>query len=139
MNDLHLDILFFHTSTGVPGNLDYQFTLRERSTWQHDNLSLSFDPAEPVAKLSYTVREKEQISYLIGLDNIFRVSDCDEDTYAAKGRWTAPTTFTFDYEQVGYSNRGRWIFTFKDDVIDITEVGVTGEQRYQGKRITGTV
>lgn len=105
----------------------------EKNPWQNDNLKLRFDPAKDFAEFAYTTRQGEQIHYQVGLDNIPRLTETGEGTYAATGAWIAPDTFTIEYELVGYSNRGKWTFTFGGDAIIVEEDGVTGTYTYQGR------
>lgn len=106
----------------------------EANPWNVDNMCLVFDPMQEYAEFGYTTKENSVVNYPVGLDNVCRLTESNGDTYAAIGSWTAPDTFAIEYEQVGYSNRGKWTLRFADDEIVIEEVGVTGKYTYRGKR-----
>lgn len=76
---------------------------------------------------------RKRVAYRVGLDNVPRLTETGEGTCAATGAWTAPDTFTIEYEPVGNSNRGKWTFLFVGDEIIVVEDGVTGTYTYQGK------
>ena len=107
----------------------------EPNQWRHTELSLTFAQDAPTASFAYRSDDKGEVRYEVGLDNVFRLTDSRADQYAAKGSWTTPTTFVIDYEQVGYSNTGQWRLSFAEDGVEVTEVGVTGEQQYRGKLV----
>jgi len=69
----------------------------------------------------------------VGLDNVQRLAETNGKTYAAVGYWSAPNTFSIDYELVGYSTQDKWILSFSADEIAIQEIGVTGAYTYKGK------
>lgn len=105
----------------------------ETNPWRYDNFQLTFNSTTPYAEFRYTVEEKTAVAYQIGLDDTYRLTPVHDDTYAAKGSWTAPNTFCIDYERVGYSNRGRWRLTFENNEVIVEEVGVTGTYIYRGR------
>ena len=53
------------------------------------------------AKFAYATRQDEQVAYRVGLDNVPRLTETGQGTYAATETWTAPDTFTIEYELVG--------------------------------------
>ncbi|MFN2126802.1 MAG: hypothetical protein ACK2TU_02985, partial [Anaerolineales bacterium] len=68
----------------------------------------------------------------IGLNNVYHFTDTAIGTFAAVGTWTSPDTFEIWYQQIGYSNPGKWTLTFNENAIEVIEEGVTGEYRYLG-------
>ena len=106
----------------------------ETNPWQNDDLRLIFESGKDYALLSFTTKGTDLVQYEIGLNNIYRISKSNGDTYAARGTWVTATQFVIDYEQVGYSNKGRWTFTFEGNQISVQEEGVTGIYQYKGKK-----
>ena len=106
----------------------------DSNPWKYNNFKLIFDPEKDYAEFSYTAKENDVVNYEVGLDNVYRLTESNGDTYAAVGSWTTPDTFVIDYELVGYSTRGKWIFTFDNEGIAVKEVGVTGVYDYGGKK-----
>jgi CubicO group peptidase (beta-lactamase class C family) len=106
--------------------------LLEENNWNYDNFQLIFDPEADYAAFSYTARDSEVVSYHIGLDNVYHFTDTAIGTFAAVGTWTSPDTFEIWYQQIGYSNPGKWTLTFNENAIEVIEEGVTGEYRYLG-------
>jgi len=102
--------------------------------WQHDHFMLTFGSQADVAVFRYSLQKKEHIEYKVGLDNQYRITHFEGKSYAAKGEWTAPDTFTISYEVVGYSSRGKWILTFDQDKIEVNEIGMTGNYTYHGRQ-----
>lgn len=107
----------------------------DSNPWKYDNFRLIFDPEKDYAEFIYTAKEKDVVNYEVGLNNVYRLTESNGDTYAAVGSWTTPNTFVIDYELVGYSTRGKWILTFDNEGIAVEEVGVTGIYTYGGKKI----
>lgn len=103
--------------------------------WQNDNLRLEFDSAKDFAEFTHVTGQSEQVAYRVGLDNVPRLTETGEGTYAATGAWTAADTFTIGYELVGYSNRGKWRLTFANEEIVVEEDAVTGTYTYEGKMV----
>ena len=120
----------------LPG-LAFQITERpytlDANPWQYDDLQLRFFPNKDYAAISYTTGKMDTIDYQIGLDNIHRFSETNQNTFAAKGSWVSANTFVINYEIIGYSNKGKWILTFEADDVLIEEFGVTGQYSYRGK------
>ena len=104
--------------------------------WNYNHFRLVFNPGQDHAEFSYTFKRKENVKYRVGLDGTHRLSESDEDTYAACGYWSAPDTFIIEYEQIGYCFPGKWILTFNADKITVKEVGVAGVYDYNGKQIS---
>jgi len=104
----------------------------EDNNWNYDNFQLVFEPGADYAEFSYTAKKSDVVSYQIGLDGIYRFTETEIGTFAAFGTWTSPDTFEISYQQIGYSNPGKWSLTFKKYGIDVVEVGVTGEYKYSG-------
>jgi len=107
----------------------------DSNPWKYDNFKLLFDSHKEYAEFSYTAKEKDVVTYEVGLNNVYRLTESNGDTYAAIGSWTTPDTFVIDFELVGYSTRGKWILTFDNEEIAVEEVGVTGVYNYGGKNI----
>ena len=82
----------------------------------------------------YTAKDgKEVINQQVGLDNLHRFAYTNGHTYAAVGTWSAPNTFTIDYEVIGYSTQDRWNLTFTEDGISVEEINeLTGVKTYTG-------
>lgn len=107
--------------------------LLDANPWHHDDFCLVFDRIAEFAEFGYSTRQGEVVIYQVGLDNVPRTTETGDDIYAAAGAWTAPDTFTIEYEQVGYSNRGKWTLTFAGDEIVVEEGSVTGTYTYRGR------
>lgn len=101
--------------------------------WKYDNFQLIFDPDKAWAEFSYSAKQNDRFHYRIGLDNVYRFTATSGGTYAAVGAWTAPDTFSIEYELVGYSTSGQWTLTFDHDEIVVEEDGVTGTYTYRGR------
>lgn len=106
--------------------------LLEDNNWHNDNFLLEFEPGAAEAAFSYTTRQSDFISYKVGLDNVYRFTETTVGTFAARGSWISSETFKITYQQIGYSTPGKWILTYKDHALDVTEIGVTGEYHYSG-------
>jgi hypothetical protein len=113
---------------GISGNT----YLLEENNWNYDNFQLVFEPEADYATFSYTAKESDVISCRVGLDNVYRFTETDIGTFAAVGAWTSPDTFEISYQQIGYSNPGKWSLTVEKYAIEVVEVGVTGEYKYSG-------
>ena len=107
----------------------------EANPLKYDNFKLDFDVAHDYADFSYTAKEEDVVSYQVGLDNVYRISETERGSYAARGSWESPETFVIDYEQIGYSTRSTWRLTFARGGIVVEEVGVVGVQSYVGKAV----
>jgi len=112
----------------------------DSNPWLHDNFRLVFDEDKDYAEFSYTLKKDEVVSYHVGLDNVYRITETNkgkinEGTYAAIGEWTAPNIFTINYELFGYATKGRWKLTFNNNEIMVEETGITGVYSYGGKKI----
>lgn len=105
----------------------------EPNPFKYDNFRLVFDSNNDYAEFSYTAKEADVVNYHIGLDNTFHLTDSSGGSFAAIGSWTTPTTFVIDYEQIGYSTQGQWVLTFKNEAIEVEEVGVVGTHHYTGQ------
>ena len=106
--------------------------LLEENNWNYDNFKFVFDPESDYATFSYTTRQSDVILYDVGLDGVYRFTETNSGTFAAVGTWVTPQTFEISYQQIGYSNPGKWTLTFSDQAIEVIEVGVTGEYFYLG-------
>jgi len=93
-----------------------------------------FNPETDYAEFSYTAKESDVVSYRIGLDGVYRFTETEIGTFAAVGTWIAPDTFEIFYQQIGYSNPGKWSLTFRQDGIDVVEEGMTGVYEYSGTK-----
>lgn len=80
---------------------------------------MSFKENLDYAEISYTQQNDKKIQYKIGLTNKYQITKIGEHAYAAKGEWIAPDTFTISYEQIGYSSKGKWVFIFDKDTIQV--------------------
>jgi len=103
--------------------------------WKYDNCKLVFDPEKDYAEFSYTAKEKDVVNYRVGLNGVHRLTETNNNTYAAVGSWTSPNTFSIDCEIIGYSSKDRWNLTFEEDEILVEEHGATGKYHYGGRRI----
>lgn len=104
----------------------------EENPWGYDNFRLAFHPPDDYAVFNYSVKDK-LFHIDVGLDDVFRLTESNDQCYAAKGYWITPDTFVIDYEIIGYSTKGKWTLTFTNDVISVEEVGVTGAYTYKGR------
>jgi CubicO group peptidase (beta-lactamase class C family) len=113
---------------GISGDI---YVLDENN-WNYDNFQLVFPTGKDYVIFSYTAKVDDQVSYQVGLDNTYHFTDTGIGQFAARGEWTAPDRFEIHYQQIGYSNPGSWILTFKKYAIEVVEVGVTGRYEYSG-------
>lgn len=106
----------------------------EENRWNYNNFRLAFDPMLDYAEFGYQAKVHDVACFKVGLDGVYRYSDTEIGTFAAMGSWTAPDTFEITYQQIGYSAPARFVLTFGDDGISVTEVGLTGSYTYSGAR-----
>ncbi len=106
----------------------------EGNPWGYDNFQLSFNPQENYVVFDYSAKDK--VFHIdVGLDDVYRITESNDNSYAAKGYWIASDTFIIDYEIIGYSTKGKWTLTFTDNELAVEEVGVTGIYTYTGKKV----
>jgi CubicO group peptidase (beta-lactamase class C family) len=105
----------------------------ESNRWNYDNFQLVFDPALDYAEFSYTAKVHDVASFQIGLDGVYRFTDTEIGEFAAVGTWISPDTFEISYQQVGYSAPAKFILTFDQDTIEVTEVSLVGSTTYAGE------
>ncbi|WP_420630272.1 serine hydrolase domain-containing protein [Candidatus Leptofilum sp.] len=104
----------------------------ENNNWNYDNFKLVFDPALDVAECSYTARVGDTAVFNVGLDGVYRFTETDIGCMAAMGKWIAPDTFELTCQQIGYSAPAKFVLSFNQDEIDVTEVSQTGAYTYGG-------
>jgi CubicO group peptidase (beta-lactamase class C family) len=107
----------------------------DANPWKYDNFKLVFEPGKDYAEFSYTAKEYDVVHYRVGLDGVHRLTETNNNTYAAVGSWTSPNTFSLNCEIIGYTTKDKWNLTFdidKDEIL-VEEVGVTGKYNYGGK------
>lgn len=105
----------------------------DSNPWKYNNFRLVFDSDKDYAAFGYTTKENDVVNYEIGLNDVYRLTENNGETWSAVGHWAEPNTFIIDYELVGYSTRGKWNLTFSADEIAVEEVGVTGTYTYGGR------
>ena len=105
----------------------------DANLWKYDNFKLVFDAEKDYAEFSYTAKENDVVHYRVGLDGVYRLTETNNNTYAAFGSWTSPNTFSIDCEIIGYTTKDKWNITFEGDEILVEEVGVTGKYLYGGR------
>lgn len=107
----------------------------DSNRWKYDNFKLIFDPNKDNAEFSYDAKESDFVNYLVGLDNVYKFTQTNNNTYAAVGYWKSENNFIIEYEIIGYSNRGdKWSLTFSGDKIYVEEVNaITGTTNYSGE------
>ncbi|WP_420645389.1 serine hydrolase domain-containing protein [Candidatus Leptofilum sp.] len=105
----------------------------EKNNWNYDNFRLVFDEASDQAEFSYTARVEDTAVFKVGLDGVYRFTETKIGCMAAMGKWTAADMFELTCHQIGYTAPAQFILTFKQDEIDVTEVGQTGSFTYSGK------
>ena len=106
--------------------------LLKSNPWQYNRFKLTFKPEQDYVVFNYT-KKNEIYNLKVGLDNVYRLSKSNNDTYASKGSWTASNIFAIEYEIIGYSSIGTWTMIFDNDEITIEEFGPTGSYTYTGK------
>jgi hypothetical protein len=84
------------------------------------------------AEFSFTRRVHDVASFQVGLDSVYRFSETDIGTIAAVGSWTFPDTFGMTYQWVGYSASDQLILTFDQDMVEVTEISLTGSSAWTG-------
>jgi hypothetical protein len=82
---------------------------------------------------SFTAKVDEVAAIQVGLDGVYRITETQSGGYAAYGSWTSPTTFEIHYKQIGYSAPTQYTLTFDQDLIEVTEISVTGSTTYSGE------
>jgi CubicO group peptidase (beta-lactamase class C family) len=105
----------------------------EANRWNYDNFQLVFDPALDYAEFSYTAKVHEAASFQVGLDGVYHFTETEIGEFAALGTWTSPDTFEISYQQIGYSAPAKFILTFDQDTIEVTEVSIVGSTTYAGE------
>ena len=105
----------------------------DKNDWNYNNFQLKFDSNRDFAELNYTAKLGEVIKMRVGLDNVPRMTETNNQTYAGVGHWSADSTFTVMYEVVGYSTQDQWNFTFSDTTLIVEEINeITGKKTYSG-------
>jgi CubicO group peptidase (beta-lactamase class C family) len=104
----------------------------EANRWNYDNFQFVFDPELEYAEFSYTAKVHEAASFQVGLDGVYRFSETEIGKFAAVGTWTSPDTFEISYQQIGYSAPVKFIFTFDQDMIEVTEISLVGTAAWSG-------
>lgn len=102
--------------------------------WRNNHLKLVFTTDKDYATFSYTTKENELVSYEVSLNNVYRLTDCSGNNYAAVGIWATPNQFIINYELIGYSSIGKWTLTFENEEVLVEEVSQSGTYSYQGKK-----
>lgn len=103
----------------------------EKNNWNYNNFKLVFNHDQ--AEFSYTVKEEDRATFVVGLDGVYHFTETEIGCVAAFGSWTAPDTFEINSQQIGYTAPTRFVLTFKGDEIEVTEVGQTGSTSFSGK------
>ena len=91
------------------------------------SLSLTFQEEEGEALLSLTLPENQELEYLVGLDNVFRISPgrfCLPA--AAKGWWESENVYVIHLDEIGNINQWRINATFEDDQVTVQMQDLTG-------------
>ena len=104
----------------------------ETNKWNFNNFQLNFDPSQDYALFSYTAKVHDSAAFQVGLDGVYRFSDTDIGQIAGVGEWTSQDTFEISYQLIGYSAPAKFILTFDQEKINVTEVGLTGSSTYSG-------
>jgi hypothetical protein len=107
----------------------------EANHWNKDNFQLVFDPALDYAVFSFTAFVDEAASIQVGLDGVYRFSETESGSYAAFGSWSSRNTFEIHYQHIGYSAPSQVSLSFDQDMIQVTEISVTGSTTYSGEII----
>ena len=107
----------------------------ELNPWQYKTLCLSINADEKYAVFDYSTANNEKIQFEVGLNHQYRTTEFNGKTYAAKGTWINNQTFSMDVEMIGYSSKSKWLLTFNNHEIEVTEAGMTGRYNYDGKLI----
>jgi len=108
-------------------------TSTDVNPWQYDNFTLIFKENFNYAEFAYTRQKNEHIKYKIGLNNQSQTTETNGKSYVAIGEWLNENTFSISCQLIGYSSGDKWILVFEGDNIQVKEIGVTGENNYQGK------
>lgn len=105
----------------------------EPNPLKYDDFKLEFDLGRDYATFSDTAKENDEVSYHVGLDKTYPLTDASGGGYAARGFWTTANSFVIDFEQIGYSTKGQWVLSFDGESIIVEEAGVVGTHRYKGQ------
>jgi hypothetical protein len=86
--------------------------------------SFTFQEGEAEALLNISLPDGNQVEWLIGLDNVFRISP---GLYglptAVMGGWESDNVFVIQTDQMGKMQRDRISTTFEDDGLMIIQIG----------------
>ena len=109
-----------------------RFGLTE-NRWKNDNLEIEFEEGRAFALMTYD-RGPNTLAYRVGLDGLPRVTETSIGSFAATGGWLDESTFAVDYEWIGYTDMGRFEFSFGEDQVNVVDSTVVGSQSYTGSR-----
>lgn len=116
----------------ITGKISGKVYHLDQNRWKYDHFKLDFQGHNQPARFSYTAKENEKVDLLVGLDGTYRMTDTENGSYAARGRWTAEDTFEMDLVQIGYSSPTSFSLTFEGNAISVSEDGVVGASTYKG-------
>lgn len=91
------------------------------------SLSLTFQEEEEEGLLNITSIDGNQVEYLVGLDNVFRISPGRFGLpVAAKGWWESENVYVIHFDEIGNINQWRINATFEGDQVTIQMQDLTG-------------
>ena len=91
------------------------------------SLSLTFQEENGEALLSVTLPENQELDYLVGLDNVSRITPAKFGIpAAAKGWWESDNVFVIHLDETGNIYRWRISATFEDDQVTVQMQDMTG-------------
>ena len=91
------------------------------------SFSLTFQEENGEALLSVTLPENQELDYLVGLDNVSRITPAKFGIpAAAKGWWESENVFVIHLDETGNINRWRISATFEDDQVTVQMQDLTG-------------
>lgn len=91
------------------------------------SLSLTFQEENDEAVLSVTLPENQELEYLVGLDNVSRITPARLGIpAAAKGWWESDNVFVMHLDETGNIYRWEISATFEDDQVTVQMQDLTG-------------
>ena len=91
------------------------------------SLSWTFQEEEEEALFNMTFIDGNQVEFLVGLDNVFRISPGRFGLpAAAKGWWESENVYVIHIDEIGNINQWRINATFEDDQVTVQMQDLTG-------------
>jgi CubicO group peptidase (beta-lactamase class C family) len=110
----------------IAGRVSGQTYVLDANQLGLQSLSLTFQEEEE-GLLNLTFIDGNQVEYLVGLDNVFRISPGRFGLpAAAKGWWASENVYVIHIDEIGNINQWRINATFEDDQVTVQMQDLTG-------------